>query len=152
MLAVAQLIAGSSLFIGNQSSSNACAEGLKHPLIQETSLTYPDCVYVRPGAQHVAEGRVVLADGTVLATPPPAADRNNRKLMQSPPGLWQYPGCAPAAAFGVIARMVAQLEQVPLVEAEDRLYEANVNRCPKFFQDASEVLKLSRVRAALGVA
>jgi len=45
---VACLIAGSDLFIGNQSSPMAIAEGLKHPSIQETCLFVPDCIYPGP--------------------------------------------------------------------------------------------------------
>lgn len=152
MLEVAQLIAGSSLFIGNQSSANACAEGLKHNLIQETCVELPDCVYVRPNAQHVADGKVILPDGTVLLGPVPVRSRNDRKLMQAPPKLWQYPGCAANGSFSAIAAMVAQIEQCSREEAEDRLYEANVERCPSFFADSTEVQRMARVRAAMGKA
>lgn len=152
MLEVAELIAGSALFIGNQSSANACAEGLKHNSIQEVCLELPDCIYRRPNAQYVADGVVHLPDGTVIRGPEPQRDRGARKLMQAPPRYWQYPGCAPSPSFPVIARMVQQLEKVSLEEAEDRLYEANVARCPAFFQDASAQQKLERYRAAMGMA
>jgi hypothetical protein len=42
---------------------NAIAEGLKRPLIQETHLEFPDCIYVRPGASHVADG--VITDMSI---------------------------------------------------------------------------------------
>ena len=63
MLDVAQAIAGSSLFIGNQSSCMTIAEGLKHSRILEGSLVCSDCVY--PGshnAQYVFDGTVDLPD------------------------------------------------------------------------------------------
>lgn len=60
LLEVAELIAGSLLFIGNQSCANAIAEGLKHPMIQEMSLEHPDCIFKRDNAQHVAKGHCVL--------------------------------------------------------------------------------------------
>ena len=53
-LEAAQLIAGSQLFIGNQSCCCAIAEGLKHNLIQETYIPRPDSMYRRPNARHVA--------------------------------------------------------------------------------------------------
>ena len=61
LLEVAQIIAGSFLFIGNQSSCMTIAEGMKHPRILEGSLSIPDCVY--PGAtnaQYVFDGGVEL--------------------------------------------------------------------------------------------
>ena len=61
MLEVARMIAGSALFIGNQSAAMTIAEGLKHPRIQESCLWLPDCIY--PGAknaQYVHNGACVL--------------------------------------------------------------------------------------------
>lgn len=60
MLEVAELIAGSELFIGNQSCANACAEGLKHTIIQETSLRFPDCIFKRDNAQFCVDGAALL--------------------------------------------------------------------------------------------
>ena len=54
----AEVIAGSELFIGNQSSCNAIAEGLKHRLIQETDLSTPDCIYPRENAIHCHNGEL----------------------------------------------------------------------------------------------
>lgn len=53
---LARVIAGSELFIGNQSCANAIAEGLKHPLIQETSSQAPDCMFQRKA--YYVQGRV----------------------------------------------------------------------------------------------
>lgn len=47
LLEVAQIIAGSSLFVGNQSCPLAIAEGLKHTLIQEVYLDIPNCLFFR---------------------------------------------------------------------------------------------------------
>src|ERR1044072_6419981 len=58
MLEVAQLIAGASLFIGNQSSPNSICEGLKQNLVQEVSLTVPDCIYPRDNAVHCFDGNL----------------------------------------------------------------------------------------------
>jgi hypothetical protein len=60
LLEVAEAIAGSELFIGNQSSPCWCAMGLGHPLIQETHMTQMDSIVRRPNAQFVQNGKVVL--------------------------------------------------------------------------------------------
>lgn len=61
LLEVAQAIAGSSLFIGNQSACATIAEGLKHPRIIESCLTMPDCIYPNAhNAQYVFDGSVNL--------------------------------------------------------------------------------------------
>ena len=49
-LHMAQIIAGSSLFIGNQSCAFAIAEALKHPRVLEVSTEKPNCM------PHGAEG------------------------------------------------------------------------------------------------
>ena len=51
-LEVAQLIAGSKLFIGNQSAPYAVAEGLKHNSILEVTLPSPDCIYERDNGRY----------------------------------------------------------------------------------------------------
>lgn len=61
MLEVAQAIAGSDLFIANQSACATIAEGLKHPRIIESCLTMPDCIYPNAhNAQYVFDGSVNL--------------------------------------------------------------------------------------------
>ncbi|MBX3114158.1 MAG: hypothetical protein KF836_06290 [Fimbriimonadaceae bacterium] len=56
MLQVAELIAGSKLFIGNQSCPLAIAEGLKHPLIQEVCLKNPNCIFFREVCYPITTG------------------------------------------------------------------------------------------------
>lgn len=51
-LDICRLIAGASLFIGNQSSPCAMAIGLGKDLIQETFPPTPDCVFRRSNAQY----------------------------------------------------------------------------------------------------
>ena len=63
MLEVARMIAGSGVFIGNQSSAMCIAEGLKHPRILEGSLRVVDCVYPNAhNAQYVFDGSMTLPD------------------------------------------------------------------------------------------
>jgi len=51
-LEVGQVIAGSQLFIGNQSAPYAVAEGMKHNTIQETSPRIPSIYFNRPNARY----------------------------------------------------------------------------------------------------
>jgi hypothetical protein len=52
-LELAQLIAGASLFIGNQSSPYAIAEGLKKDTIQVVCDECPNCIFPRDNAHYV---------------------------------------------------------------------------------------------------
>lgn len=56
LLEVAQAIAGSSIFFGNQSSPFWVAAGLNHPLVQEVCLGLPDSVVPFEGAQYCSTG------------------------------------------------------------------------------------------------
>ncbi len=53
LLRAAELIAGSTLLVGNQTCLLAIAEGLKHPLIQEVHDFTPNCVVYRTGCYPV---------------------------------------------------------------------------------------------------
>jgi hypothetical protein len=145
-LQVARMIAGCDLFIGNQSSCMTVAEGLKHPRIQESSLDHPDCVYPgNTGAQYVGDGVVTLPDGTVLKGKRPPTDR---KTHITPPRLWQYGSYPASPTFELLVREVVVKEQVSEAEAANRVYEANAERCPAFFADHSEQVKMLRFQRA----
>jgi len=58
-LELARVIAGSKLFIGNQSLCYAIAEGLKQNTIQETSKAFPNCIWNRPGVT-IFDGRPMV--------------------------------------------------------------------------------------------
>lgn len=60
LLELAYAIAASQLFIGNQSTPYAIAEGLKKDSIQETCLWCPNCIFRRANAQFVPGERVEL--------------------------------------------------------------------------------------------
>ncbi len=156
MLQVAELIAGSELFIGNQSSAFAIAEGLKHPRIQETDLTFPDCIfptaegYVK--AQHVANGSVVLPAVGCRPTATFEPEPFKAQPMECrvvPPGMWQYPGCTQGTHLINVARELSKKEQIPMAQAEQMVYEYQRVRLPDFFRDTSEDGKFSRVQKAL---
>lgn len=63
LLQVAELIAGSDLFIGNQSAPCWIAMGLGHPLIQESFDKVPDSIIERPNARFCFAGRLEQPPG-----------------------------------------------------------------------------------------
>lgn len=137
-LEMARAIAGAALFIGNQSSPHAVAMSLGVPLIQESSIAQPDCIYKRANAQYVADGACVLpdvmGDGISLTVPrqlQPSLDIPRHFAI--PPGFWQYPGLPPHTHYSVLLRLVMQLEHCPETEADQRLAQHNLDRCPEFF-------------------
>ena len=145
-LEAARMIAGSDLFIGNQSACMTIAEGLKHPRIQEVCLTHPDCIYPgSTGAQYVADGVITLPDGTVLRGVRP---KREKKIHTTPPGNWRYGGGA-SPCFELLVREVAKRENLTIGDAEDAVYDANVERCPAFFADHGDQAQFLRVQQAL---
>ena len=135
-LELAGLIAGAELFIGNQSSPMAVAIGLGVPFIQEVCLEQPDCIFKRHTAQYVADGSCVLPD--VSGSGELKIDKiykptfsGNRNIV--PPGYWQYPGLPANNHFVVQSGYVAKKHGMSKKEAEDALYEHNLNRVPDFF-------------------
>lgn len=138
MLEVAELIAGSLLFIGNQSSPNAVCEGLKHDSIQEVCLHYPDCIYKRPNAQFCYNRNVTLPgfDGDeplVLSSDDDSEVNIDVHECIAPPGLWQYPGYPAANHFEEIKALVAKGENISREEARVKILTHNVKRRPDFF-------------------
>jgi hypothetical protein len=147
LLEMAQVIKGSDLFIGNQSCAYALAEGMKHHSIQESNLELPDCVYVRPNATYVADGVVTLPDGTVLRGKRPPAER--RTHVTPPGGGWRYAEYLPSPVFELLVKEVAQRENLSIAEAGDRVYSANVERCPDFFADPGERARYLKFEQAI---
>ena len=76
----AQAIAGSDLFIGNQSSPNAICEGLKHPCVQECCLYAYDCYFPRKNKQHVNYGEVSFTFKGKLFRAEPEYPKNGYKI------------------------------------------------------------------------
>lgn len=62
LLDVARVIAGSKLFVGNQSVAYAIAEGLKHTVVQETNPKLCDCMFRRHNAFFGFDANVKLPD------------------------------------------------------------------------------------------
>lgn len=147
LLEVAQIIAGSELFIGNQSCAYATAEGMKHNTIQETHLTFPDCVYPRPNAQFVADGELLLPGNVKLVSVRPKV--RDRRTVATPPKNWQYPGYPPCPVFDLLVLQVCKAEGLDKEDAADRVYVHNCERCPDFFRDRGRDREMIRYQAAI---
>lgn len=136
MLEVAQIIAGSDLFIGNQSCCNALAEGLKHNLIQETSGSLPDCVWCRSNAQYVATGGCTLPDisgSGELVMPEVQQPSNVLNLGIVPPGGWYYDGKKIAGGIHGAVNFMRMNYGMDDDAAKTALVEYNSERVPEWF-------------------
>jgi hypothetical protein len=151
MLELAHLIAGSSLFIGNQSVSMTIAEGLKHPRIQEACLWLPDCIYPGVNAQYIGTGAMTLPsiDGSGEACI--KAEIVMPEGLETPPGGWQYHGLPknlmhPNAAISMIRQQKPELSNA---EAKQLLMEFNAERVPEFFDKSHLDSSYAKFRLAM---
>jgi hypothetical protein len=88
-LELAIAINSSECFIGNQSSANCVAEGLKHQTIQEVCLRIPDCIYKRDNATFCCDGNIdVVLFGKRIQISVPTPRRYIDKT-ETPPGGWR---------------------------------------------------------------
>ena len=86
-LHLATAINSSDCFIGNQSSANCIAEGLKHKSIQEVCLWQPDCIYKRDNATFCYDGTIdteIAGVKVKIERPKPVMNK-----QESPQGGWK---------------------------------------------------------------
>lgn len=145
LLEMAQLIRGSELFIGNQSCANAMAEGLKHRSIQETSTFIPDCIFLRPNAQHCWDGSVILpavGDKPELKLRAHGLDIGLVSTMTTPPEGWQYPGLSPGLASfdSFVDLCLTHYTNFGKSRKQmmDDIKQHNLDRIPDFFKPATD--------------
>lgn len=151
---VARAIAGSALFIGNQSSPHAIALALGKDIISEVGTEQPDCIFSRENVQYVGDGECCLPDvsGSGELEIPPYIDipaSFNRRMV--PPGFWQYKTLPPSTDFNLQVPNVRQLESCSMEEAEVKLFETNARRIPAFFSQygtSNDPLHLFKVAMA----
>lgn len=154
-LELAQLIAGSLLFIGNQSSPMTVCEGLKHRSIQETSTDPADCIYKRENAQYCYNGEVTLPgfDKEDLVLTRPGIDPDKVSTMTAPPGYWQYPGCDGRPTFESAFEIVCKIPQyrsIPRDELRRAIIKYNIDRNPSFFRTEYDYPNVRRALANAG--
>lgn len=129
---LAAAIAGSDLFVGNQSFSNALNEGLKHNSIQEVSHQFPDCLYNRPNAQYCFDGRLRLPSRNLpCLIVDPSKIQTNARL----PGGWEYDGVTAPTFRGLFAALSDH--QVRVTE-EQVLRHTAQSRCGLFYKYAAK--------------
>jgi len=151
MLELAHLIAGSSLFIGNQSVSMTIAEGLKLPRIQEACLWLPDCIYPGVNAQYIGTGAVNLPSIDGSGEGCIKAEIVMPEGLETPPGGWQYHGLPknlmhPNAAISMIRQQKPELSNA---EAKQLLMEFNAERVPEFFDKSHLDSSYAKFRLAM---
>lgn len=137
LLAAARLIAGSRLFIGNQSVCLAMAEAMKHARIAEVCPYKPD-VIVQPQddkCQYVCGGilRMPSLSGGEPTVVAPQVAHEQLSTMVTPPGGWQYPRCQKSTNAAVIMKRMMLNHGFNKEDARRQLMEYNVARCPGFF-------------------
>lgn len=149
LLEAANIIKGSALFIGNQSSPFNIAEALKHPRILECCDWVPDCCYGGGDVQYVSDGALTIELFGIgyLETPEYQPPRDIDTSV-TPPGGWQYtfPGGETIAAgsFGQATAIVKQtynqrgLSSYAPKNIGDALIEQTLKRlpdygCPRWF-------------------
>lgn len=158
MLIVAQMIAGSALFIGNQSCCMTIAEGLKHHRIQEVCSWLPDCLYAGPNAQYSADGSMTLP--AVGDTPELVVERTKPKpevnINETPPGMWQYPDCPTQMSPHVVITFMRQNNpKMSKDEAMEALIDYNSKRIPSWFDNMTldpELKKFMFAKRNAGIA
>ena len=113
LLEAANLIKGSALFIGNQSSPFNLAEAMKHPRILECCDWVPDCCYGGGDVQYVPDGKLTIGHLNIgyleTSTYEPPRDIDT---SITPPGGWQYrlPGgdAVVGVSYGQAKMLIAQ--------------------------------------------
>lgn len=151
LLEIGSMIAGSDLFIGNQSACANIAEGLKHPRILEVCLWRPDCIYPGVGAQYVADGAMILP--TVGDTPELVIERTKPppeiNINETPPGNWQFPDCPPCPHPVAAVQFVRQANPTwDKKKALDELVAFNMKRIPSWFNQTSVDPELKKFMVA----
>lgn len=156
LLIAAKMIAGSALYIGNQSSCMVIAEGLKHPRIQESCLWLPDCIYPGPNAQYVGDGGCTLpAVGDTPELVIEATRLVEVNIHDTPPGMWQFPGCPPMPHYAPMLDFMRQANpEWSKAEALEQLKDFNRKRVPEFYNNGldSELRKFMVAKRNAGLA
>jgi hypothetical protein len=142
LLEAAELIAGASLFIGNQSSPLAVAEGLKAPRIAEVCLGVCDTIFYDEKAQWVAHGTVEIPP---LAGSPAFRIESTIKGMKSPaevnrgcppPGGWQWEDMDGRMSLKSFAIQMYGIDKTKTVRQwEDRILLNTMTAKPQFFEE-----------------
>lgn len=156
LLEVAELIAGSLLFIGNQSSPLAVAEGLKHPRIVEISLSVCDVIFKCPKAQWVADGACVLPGfgkeaKTIVPKLTTEMQPEDVNHQISPPGGWKWNDSkVPNYSLNALANIMKSKDRSLDMEKFKRdviVYNMSLN--PRYFRNVGKMAMLDLYKRAM---
>lgn len=151
LMEAARLIAGSWLYISNQTSLWAIAEGLKVRRIQETHRGQTDCIYRGGDVQWCLDGGVKLptkhGDFVEILSPLPEWSPNIGRSQVPPGGGWKLPGVGIHQHFKILSDM-AMANGMGREEADHAILAATVKAHPDFFprgerQDYADHLKFA---------
>lgn len=159
-LEAARLIAGSALFIGNQSAFMTVAEGLKVRRIQEACLNPSDCVYPGDtGAQYVFDGSMVLPGlngEPETYVPSTAFSLDQLSLREIPPRGWLYEGQDKKVHVHStpkhLARLVSKAYGISGERAYDEVIKQNIKRAPRHFARQINLAEFTNAITALSSA
>lgn len=141
LLEVAQLIAGSEFFIGNQSCHLAIAEALKHPRLAEVCPYSPDVIVSHhDNAQFSADGAFSippLCGLPALSSASAMVELDYRILsfINTPRSGWGkvLPGYGRAASFKQLLNQVKAKEGISDADAKKRIADAIMETNPGYF-------------------
>jgi hypothetical protein len=126
-LELAELIAGCELFIGNQSSPCAIALGLGVPVVQETSMRQPDCIYPGANAYYAWSSEVVI-NGELFGSK--IQTYLDRSIL--PPGGWivytENGRRFHSTSIGMLIREITKELKIDRNVAEEIVLEQNTER------------------------
>ena len=121
-LGLAEAIAGADLFVGNQSSPCAVAVGLGGPVVQETCLWTPDCLFPERG------NMAHCIDGGIPGVCPPWEPQPEVHENETPPGGWRWEN---TERKGANLALLDAVRDSRLAKGE--VIRQNVERLPKHF-------------------
>lgn len=154
-LVLAQNIAGSDLFIGNQSAPLSVAEGLKHPRIVEVCLSVCDVIFKSDTAQWVADGACTLPDvsGSGVRELPvrlvPMKSAKEVNIGCPPKSGWWY-GNMNKPSLRQLADVVRGLDHsLSIQEARDEVLKFTMHKNPHEFADKGRILMLNLFKTAM---
>lgn len=147
---VATAIAGSEVLIANQSSPNAIAEGLKHPLIQEACLNVPDCIFLRDNAHHCFDGNLDVEILGRRFVSEKEAPKQTLPVNVAPPGGWKVK--LGERTYGhycyqaLISDLLRELKHDCPVNIGDMIQEYTISKLPIEALSKGDVGMFRRVR------
>lgn len=138
LLEVAQIIAGASLTVANQSVALAMAEGLKAPRIACICIYQPDVCIQRgdPTVQRSADGACLLpaiGDVPEKMIPPVSGMMAINKGRVPPNGGWRH-GNLTHTHFSALQYDISQRRKISMEEAEKEIIAQTVATSPEFFR------------------